>query len=137
SDGGSTASGWSIDDVIILEGVFAAWSPEGFESGIGGWWADNGAWEVGPATSNPATAHGGSQLAGTTVSASAPLNGFYENLADSRLISPPVSLSASPTGGKLWLSFYHWINCYGGDTGQLEVSVAGGPWQVLSIPFTN
>ena len=51
--------------MIILEGVFAAWSPEGFESGIGGWWADNGAWEVGVPASNPATASEGTHVAGT------------------------------------------------------------------------
>jgi bacillopeptidase F (M6 metalloprotease family) len=126
------AEGWYIDDLDIVEGVAAPWTPEGFEGDVGWWYADNGVWETGEAKHGPSrNAFNGEGCAGTI------LDGDYPAGANSRLISPSISLPSSPEDGALWLSFWHWFYITGGDTGYVEISVDGGPWEPLSKDFVG
>ncbi len=133
------STGWYVDDVSILSDPAPVTfvSPETFDDGywlppmIGRWYADAGVWEVGQPTAGPGVAHSGTYCAGTV------LAGNYPSAANSRLISPATTLPASPVHGELWLSFWHWYSIHGGDLATVEISVAGGPWQVVAGPFTQ
>jgi hypothetical protein len=72
--------------MIILE--------QDWEAGIGSWYADNGLWEVGVPTVGPTSTHSGINCAGTV------LGGNYPPNANTRLISPSISLP-TPTGGEI------------------------------------
>ncbi|WP_373510277.1 choice-of-anchor J domain-containing protein [Thiocapsa sp.] len=97
---------------------------EGFESGWGSWFADNGVWEVGTPTAGPAACQAGAQCAGTV------LGGNYPAETDSRLISPQISLPSVSGDEKILLGFWHWfslsswatetvqLSAYNPDTGQ-------------------
>ena len=128
---GGNVPGWSVDDVEVLQGPLEAWSPEGFEDGLGGWSADRGVWEVGVPTAGPSSPHGGTQCAGTI------LAGNYPGSADSRLISPPLTLAASPPGGELWLSFWQWFQLSDGDWGSVEISDDNGSTWTQIGPLTS
>ncbi len=131
----NVAAGWYVDEIRVCEGAPAAWPPEGFEGGVGGWFADRGVWQVGAPTSGPGAAYAGAQCAATI------LNGNYPVGSDSRLISPAVTLEAAPQDGRLWLSFWHWFSLDGGDGDsawvELSTTGTGGPWQRISNVFTN
>ena len=66
---------------------------EDFESGQGNWFADNGLWEIGIPTFGPPSAHAGTNCAGTV------LDGTYPPNANTRLISPAITLP-NPSGGE-------------------------------------
>jgi len=123
--------GWYIDDVSVHVGqfTFAASQPEDFELGVGDWGADNGLWEVGAPTAGPAGAHSGSNCAGTV------LGGNYPNNANTRLVSPWITLEPEP-GELPELFFWHWFNTEPGwDKGWVQVRVRGtGDWQTVQAP---
>jgi len=140
-DGNQIDSGWYVDDIDLVEGAFKWLSPESFDGlvgddpAIGGWFADRGVWEVGRPTTGPGSAYQGSFCAATV------LDGSYPGGADSRLISPAVTLTASPVDGKLWFSFWQWFSIALGDDGDsawVEISPSGsamGPWEKISNKF--
>lgn len=130
---GGGVPGWYVDDVEVLQGPLEAWPPEGFEDGLGGWSADRGVWEVGTPTVGPSSPHGGTSCAGTI------LAGNYPGSMDSRLISPPLTLAASPPGGKLRLSFWQWFNIRSGDGdwGSVEISDDNGSTWTQLGPLTS
>ncbi|MEX2591738.1 MAG: carboxypeptidase regulatory-like domain-containing protein [Anditalea sp.] len=99
-----------------------------FENGIGDWSVDNGLWEVGEATPGPESAHSGQQVAGTV------LGGDYSDNANTRLISPSISLPGVQSGEKIQLKFWHWYLFASGDKGLVQVSVDGGEWETVSDP---
>ncbi len=116
----SESTGWYIDEVEIWRGVPHFVSVEGFESGWGDWYADNGLWQIGKPTKGPSGAFSGEAVAGTN------LSGDYPPYTDSRLISPPLVLpSASELlpGEVIELRFYQWFSyastCL--DHGRVEV----------------
>lgn len=47
SGGADNGLGWYIDDVSLETGPLKFNNPEGFESGLGDWYVENGTWEVG------------------------------------------------------------------------------------------
>lgn len=90
-----------------------------FETGLAGWFADNGVWEVGTPTGAPGC-HGGAQCAGTV------LDGNYP-FTNSRLVSTPVQLDRVAAGQFLSLRFWHWFawgSATGGAPGQGYVQVS-------------
>jgi hypothetical protein len=77
---------------------------EGFESGWGSWFTDNGVWEVGTPTAGPAACQAGATCAGTV------LGGNYPAETDSRLISPQIILPSVSGDEKILLGFWHWFD---------------------------
>lgn len=103
---------------------------EDFESGQGFWYADNGIWEIGKATVGPKSAHSGQNVAGTI------LSGNYPYYANTRLVSPSISIPKVNIGEKIQLYFWQWFlineeDFYGPDLGYVQISVNGGPWKNL------
>jgi bacillopeptidase F (M6 metalloprotease family) len=136
SNSSGESNGWFIDDFDVFAGIPAWLSPDNFETSDwsptalqGGWSTDQGSWEIGNPTSGPGAAFEGSSCAGTV------LNGNYLNGTDSRLISPPVSLSSAPAFGKLWFTFSHWYSFYTGDSGQLEILLPDSSWAPITGAF--
>ncbi|MGD0058865.1 MAG: choice-of-anchor J domain-containing protein, partial [Verrucomicrobiia bacterium] len=125
---GPNAPGWYIDDIAFESGTPVFNNPEGFENGIGDWYAETGVWQVGVPTSGPGSAHSGTNCAATI------LNGNYPWSANSRFISPPVTIPAASQSPRL--RFYEWYSftsCYGSDYGVVEVKVVGSnTWQTVS-----
>jgi hypothetical protein len=117
----SDGAGWYIDDVsvtVVQTGYTLPYS-DGFESGIGEWWASNGTWEVGLPTAGPKECYSGVQCAGTVLDGKYPFN-------NSGLVSPPVTLPTIGGSQEIHLRFWHWFSL-GGSTG-------GNPdWGVVYI----
>ncbi|NCA79362.1 MAG: T9SS type A sorting domain-containing protein [Sphingobacteriia bacterium] len=100
---------------------------EDFESGWGNWWADNGVWDVGVPTVGPDPTHSPSSCAGTN------LEGNYPSNANTRLISPVISLPGLNEDEKLQLKFWHWFYIQNADDqGVIQISVNSGTWQTIS-----
>ncbi|GEM_PF-3823667 len=102
---------------------------EDFEDGIGLWWASNGVWEVGEATSGPGEAHSDSTLAGTL------LAGSYPDWVDSTLVSPSVVLPDIAAGEEIHLRFWHWfsVNRYDSLTVRVQEETAPGVWSGWTV----
>jgi len=125
-------NGWYIDDVEICYGPQIFNNPEDFETGIGDWSADNGLWEVGIPNIGPESTHSGQQCVGTD------LNGNYPQHANTRLITPSLTLPALSGDDRIQLKFWHWFcldeTSYAGSGWQrdycyVQISVDGGEWQ--------
>jgi hypothetical protein len=93
---GATGPGWYVDDIALETGAPVFNNPEGWENGIGDWYAETGTWQVGQPTKagGPTTnslgsqAHSGTNCAVTILNANYPAN-------SSRLISPPIQIPAA------------------------------------------
>jgi len=134
SNGPYVDYGWCLDDVSIEEGRLLFNNPEDFENGTGDMRVTRGAWNIGVPTSGPGEAHSGEFCAATDVS------GGYCNLADSRLIMPPVELSATPLDGEIWLRYWQWFETYEGDAGdggKVQISADGGAWEDLPLTWAQ
>ena len=132
NDDDELAPGWFIDDITVETGpneTSFVNKPEGFELGLGEWAVDKGTWETGTPDTWPQQAANGSGCAGTV------LLGNYGADVDSRLISPEFALPSAAENPRL--RFWHWFSTFPGDAGTVEVSVAGGPWQSISAPYTG
>jgi len=131
SDGRNEANGWYIDDISIVKGIFTLSNPENFELGIGHWFADQGVWEVGaPKTNPPVKAHSGQNCAATV------LGGLYSANANTRLISPEITLPGLVAREKLQLRFWQWFNQFPEDPGVVQISVNNGTtWTPISRKF--
>jgi bacillopeptidase F (M6 metalloprotease family) len=127
-----TDNGWYIDDISMLKGPDVFYNPENFELEMGDWSVDNGLWEVGSPTVGPPSAHSGQICAGTV------LNGNYFNSANTRLVSPEVTLTPI-AGQNPELFFWHWYIMHNSsghyDHGLVQISVNGGTWQTISDPY--
>jgi len=124
-------TGWYIDDILIEIGETSFPNPEEFELDIGDWYADNGLWQIGPPTFGPDNTHSGMGCAGLV------LDGNYTNYANTRLISPELTIYPVP-GQTPWLFFYQWfIIENNNDFGSVQLSVNGGSWQTVSNLFSG
>jgi hypothetical protein len=135
---GYTDPGWYVDDIALLYGTPALNNPEGFEAGIGDWYAEQGTWQVGspkksggaPTNSLGAQANSGTNCAVTL------LNANYQTGMNSRLISPYFilpSASLSP-----FLRFWHWYSFASfnnSDYGVVEIRVGTNAWQAVSPQY--
>ena len=122
--GHSEGPGWYVDEVSIFDGAFPPLGdPESFENRFtmdwDGWYTTRGVWQVGQPSYGCTSAGGwGGNCAGTV------LNGKYPYAANSRLVSPLVTLSASPRDGILHLAFQQWCQMHysdGADYGVVEI----------------
>jgi len=139
SDGpGYEGPGWYVDDVALVTGTPVFNNPEGFEGGIGDWYAENGTWQVGTPTKSdgPLTnalgfrAHSGSNCAVTV------LNADYPYSVSSRLVSPGFAVPSANQYPRL--RFWHWFSTQDGpDYGQVQIRVGTNPWQALSGQYTG
>jgi hypothetical protein len=121
---------WVVDSIAILTGPELYNNPEGWETGLGDWYVDQGTWEVGIPLSGPGSAFSGQQCAATV------LNGNVPRTVNSRLISPEFVVPDSSQNPHL--SFWSWyaIACAG--YGKVQARVAGTQnWVDISSPFTN
>ena len=139
---GGESAGWYIDDVLIEKRwvcLFNQEETEGFESGWGCWWANNGVWEVGEPTVGPGSAHSGSYCVGTVLGAN------YPRYTDSRLTSPPIDLDDDCD--TIYLRWWQWFSYYNephttDDHGQVQIQTyeedGWSDWQTLSeVYFTS
>ena len=117
--------------VVLLLGVSALPAQaevvflEGFESGWGSWYADNGVWQIGTPTVGPMGCYSGTQCATTG------LNGNYPGETDSRLISPSIDLPSVTGAEELHLRFWQWFSYAAADSGQVQILVwdsVSGTW---------
>ena len=139
-DGNRTAAGWYVDDVSVVTGTPVFNNPEGFELGLGDWYAEEGTWQVGlptkssgaPTNSLGAQAHTGTNCAVTI------LNANYPASMNSRLVSPVLTLP--PASSSPYLRFWHWYS-FGAaaypDYGVVEVRVGTNAWQEVSSHYTG
>ena len=124
SDYPYSETGWYIDDVSVVSGSENFVNPEDFEIGMGDWYGDNGLWQVGIPIVGPDYVHSGQNCAGTL------LNGNYPSDANTRLVSPQITLT--PLTGQLpELFFWHWYIMESGEQGRVQISVNDGAWQSL------
>ncbi len=135
SNGHAEDNGWYIDDISIQKGIFSFANPEDFETGIGDWYSDNGLWQIGVPSVGPSTTHSGQMCAG------ADLGGNYQPNANTRLISPKITLTAQPNQNPL-LCFWQWFRInetgsWGPDNGYLQISVNNGPWETIGNSFSG
>lgn len=127
--GGNISTGWYLDEFEIVTGPILCNNPETWESGIGNWSVDYGTWEVGVPTSGPSNAHSGLNCAGTV------LGGNYAGTVDSRIVSPPITISSQPNP---LLRFWHWFNFSTSDYGRVQIKEVGtSEWNDLSEKFTS
>jgi len=127
----TTGPGWYVDDIAIVTGPPVFNTPEGFESGLGDWYVDNGTWQVGKPASGPGTAYDGTNCAATV------LGGNYDNSVDSRLISSPFIVP--PANLFPILRFWHWFNTQlGADIGVVEMKPVGSStWTAISSSYSG
>lgn len=99
-----------------------------FEGGLGGWFADNGLWQVGVPTSGPPSgAYSGVNVAATL------LGGNYPDGQDSRLISPLIQLPTVTAGQELRLNYRHWFSYGAADSMIVQVSDGSiGSWTTIA-----
>ena len=122
-------SGWYIDDIEIVTGDLVFNTPEGFEDGIGDWFAERGTWQVGTPTSGPDSAYSGANCAATV------LDGNYRDEVDSRLVTVPFSVPDTSTNPRI--RFWHWYSFNEGDAGYVEIKVDTSDWQTILGPYTG
>jgi len=125
---GADLPGIYIDNVTIEIGAFPYFNPENWENGIRDWWVDQGDWQVGhPDSTGPCGAYTGQNCAATA------LSGNYPSQT-TRLISPPVTLTALP-GQYPGMFFWHWFQNSG--LGRVQISVNYGSWLDLTNNYSG
>lgn len=104
---------------INAQGETIVWSDDFEGDWTQNWYAESGTWEVGEPTIGPDGAHLGENCAGTN------LNGVYNVYADSRFVSPPVTVPEASENPRL--RFWHWFNFYNNDDdwGKVQIRVDG------------
>jgi hypothetical protein len=137
----ATNPGWYVDDISFETGTPVLNNPEGFETGMGDWYAEQGTWQVGSPTksSGPPTNSLGAQAYEGTNCAVTLLNSDYPAGMNSRLVSPYFVLP--PVSSHPYLRFWHWYSfaCafYGCDYGVVEIAVGTNAWQAISPEYTQ
>jgi hypothetical protein len=128
--------GWYVDDISVITGTPVFNNPEGFEMGLGDWYAEQGTWQVGSSKKSggaPTNSLGAQAYTGTNCAVTL-LNGNYPSGMDSRFISPPFVLP--PASLSPFLRFWHWYDFNGADYGVVEIKVGTNAWQALSSQYT-
>jgi hypothetical protein len=136
NDDSNVAAGWYVDDIQMVTGLYTidlVTQPEGFEAGIGQWYADRGQWQAGTPKNGPGKARSGNNCLGTILAPYYAANGTYTALADSRFISPPFPVACAQANPRL--RFWHWYSIGGGDEGSVEIREVGSAWQKVGDGF--
>jgi len=136
STGSNVFSGFWCKVFILCAFVIISFSNNGlsqtvftedWESGIGSWFADNGLWEAGIPIVGPDSTHSGVNCAGTDLDANYPPN------ANTRLISPSISLPTPSGGETIQLKFWQWFSIENADDqGYIQISENSGDWETIS-----
>ncbi len=128
--GADENTGWYVDDVSIVTGPYTMSNPEGFDAGMGDWWASAGQWQVGAPTTGPGSAYSGVACAATV------LHSNYAYNESSYLVGAPFEV---PDAALLpELRFQHWYQTFNSsDYGQVRVLPAGGTWEVVSSTYSG
>src|ERR1035438_10104869 len=131
---GNTDPGWYVDDVALVTGTPVFNNPEGFEGGIGDWYAETGTWQVGTPTKAggaPKNSLGFQTHSGTNCAVTV-LNANYPAGANSRFISPAFVVPSAINYPRV--RFWHWYSFasgyYGSDYGVVEIRVGTNAWQI-------
>ena len=104
------------------------WSEDFEGSWTTDWHVDAGTWEVGDATSGPASCQDGSACAATV------LAGNYADGVNTRLIRHTQFVV--PSGEKPRLRFWHWYSFSAADSAEVQISTDNGStWESLSITY--
>ncbi len=135
------APGWYVDDIAVITGALVFNNPEGWEHGIGDWYAETGTWQVGTPTKSsgaPADVAGAQAHSGTNCAVTL-LNNNYQAGAYSRLISPPFILP--PASLNPYLRFWDWYS-FASDFGVsaygvVEIKEGTNSWQEVSSHYTG
>jgi hypothetical protein len=140
STGNNEDAGWYIDNISIEKSIVVFNNPEDFENGVGDWSADNGLWEVGVPGYGPPNTHSGNKCAGIN------LNGNYPANANSRFISPEITLTPKE-GQNPELFFWHWFRMkehnsnypysYNPDYGYIQIKTKNSDWQTIGDTATG
>ncbi len=110
--------GWYLDHFSIIQQKIPIFSGyENFENGAGGWYSEDGIWNIGSPSIGPDTAFSGSNLMGTV------LDGNYLYGSDSRLVSPRISLPEISDDEEIELRFQQFFNYASSDYGKVQVQV--------------
>jgi hypothetical protein len=128
-DGNGSQPGWYVDDISLVTGTPVFNNPEGWENGIGDWYAETGIWQVGVPKSGPGAAHSGTNCAATV------LNGNYNDGTSSRLISPAFTIP--PASSSPYLRFWQWYSFANSDYGVVEIRIGTNAWQQISSHFSG
>jgi hypothetical protein len=147
SSGNNNGPGWYLDNIGIALVPDASPNTTAVFGGFvtstnwGGWWADNGVWQIGAPTNKSGPS---APFDGDTETASTGLNADYSANTDSRLISPPLTLPSVVSGQFLTLGFAQWFqltNSYGETTGDVEISTWDGTawsaWTTISSTISG
>jgi hypothetical protein len=131
---GGGGPGWFIDDVSLISGPNNFTFPEGFENGMGEWFAETGVWEIGEPASGPNSAHSGHNCAATI------LAGNYPGGASSRLVSPAFLVPAMNLNPRI--RFWQWYNLgsniWGPDVATVQIKeVDSSLWTTISPNYTG
>ncbi len=129
----STLNQILVEDGQVTQGVDLSLYPivvlfsADFDTTNGGFTAQGADWEWGVPTSGPESAHSGAKVWATK------LDTNYSNSSNSKLDSPPISLSGI---SEAKLEFWHWYSFEGSanhyDGGNVKISVDGGPFSVIT-----
>ena len=131
-DGANVGPGWYVDRLRIM--TFEPTFTGDFEAGWAHWAADNGVWQIGTPSAEPAACGEGTHCAATV------LDGDYPNAVASRLVSASVSLPIPSSKGQVRLRFQEWFDYGSSDSGNVQVSTFDGatgdwqPWQDVGTP---
>ena len=108
--------GWYLDDVEIIQQTTPQFTGfDDFESGWGGWWSENGIWELGEPTAGPDSAYSGTNVMGTILADKYPYG------PDSRLVSPQMTLDTVAANEEIVLRYNQWWSYSGGDRGYVQI----------------
>jgi hypothetical protein len=111
------APGWYIDDVQV-EKKTPAFDGD-FETGWGGWYSDDGIWDVGtPSEQGPLSCHSGSKCTGTVL-----FDNYPPNADQSRLVSPSINLPDKIDNDIIQLQFWQWFSYNSGGKRQIQIMV--------------
>jgi bacillopeptidase F (M6 metalloprotease family) len=111
---------------FIAQNQTIIWS-EDFEAGIGSWYATNGVWQVGVPTSGPNNSHSGVNCGATN------LSGNYPDGANTRFVTPPITLPGVSGDNRLRVRFWQWFAIENGyDHGIVQITTGGNIWHTIS-----
>jgi hypothetical protein len=103
-DAAGNVSSAATDSISYLTNEQPAIFSDNFENVLGTWFASNGVWEIGLATSGPGNCFNQSSGCAATV-----LDGNYPD-TDSNLMSPSITLPAIAANEEIQLRFWHWFS---------------------------
>jgi hypothetical protein len=134
---GYPAPGWYVDDISLVTGAPAFYSPEDWEAGMGDWFAETGTWQVGsPTKANgaPANSLGFRTHSGTNCAVTL-LNENYQAKAQSRLVSPAILVPSTNQYPRL--RFWHWYSLDYLVYGVIQLKTGTSGWQDISPRFSG